>query len=447
MPSREEKLYRCSACGYRSASWMGRCPSCGAWKSFEEALSEAAEDPIGEGEIERLSLDGFSPHPSRIATGSAELDRVLGGGLVPGSALLLSGEPGVGKSTLLLQVADAVALSTGRRAVYATGEESVHQVGERAARMGLKNPSVEVIASSKAEVLLRAAGSGVGLLVVDSVQTVGSSKLDSPPGTPSQVRAVAELFVRSCKERGFPLFLVGHITKEGLIAGPKALEHLVDVVLQMEGERSGSLRVLRSLKNRFGPTDELGLFEMTEEGLKPIENPYEHFVSPGEAPGAAVASLMEGRRPLFLEVQALLCQSAFPYPRRVAFGLSSSKLLILLAVLEQSLGLKRLRNMDVYVNVSGGIRPSDPAIDLAVCASVISALEGFPLSKGWAFCGEVGLSGEVKRARGMSSRLKEARRLGFKAVWANSDEADGTLARARDLRSLANAIRGGGDGR
>ncbi len=419
--------YVCQSCGAAQGRWAGRCDACGAWNSMvEEPL--AATVPHGGSKARSRksqglmleSLSGAGAPPPRLPSRIAEFDRVTGGGLVPGSALLVGGEPGVGKSTLLLQVAARLA-GEDRLVIYVSGEEAIDQVRLRARRMGLAEASVELAAATQVEPILATleAGPTPDLVVVDSIQTLWVQGLESAPGTVSQVRASAQSLIRTAKARGFALVLVGHVNKEGAIAGPKVLEHMVDAVLSIEGERGHPFRILRADKNRFGATEEIGVFEMTEAGLVEVANPSALFLSErAEAvSGSAVFAGIEGTRPILVEVQALVAGEAPGSPRRAVVGWDQGRLAMLLAVLETRCGL-RLSSRDVYLNVVGGLRIVEPAADLAVAAALISALCDKPVPAGSVLYGEVGLGGEVRPVSRPELRLKEAAKLGFDQAFA-----------------------------
>lgn len=365
--------------------------------------------------VERLS-DLPPEGEERFETGISEMDRVLGGGIVQGSLILLGGDPGVGKSTLLLEVAGSLG-KRGVKTLYVSAEESPRQLAMRARRLGLGLETLHVSGEVVVEEIVRAAEDfGPRVLFVDSVQTVFMEALSSSPGSVSQVRETGGVFLRLAKERGMTVFLVGHVTKEGIIAGPRTLEHMVDVVLYLEGEKGHSLRVLRSPKNRFGPTDETGLFEMTEKGLVPVSSMNLVDLSAPPVPGVAAASVMEGARPLTVELQALVSFNPFPVPTRRATGYDYSRFAMLLAVLEKRAGV-RIRNQDVYVNVAGGLRIYDPGADLALAVAVASANNGFRVDRASVFVGEIGLVGEIRPVRGLRQRLLEAKRAGFRTAF------------------------------
>jgi len=429
--ARPAAAFRCSECGWAGAKWFGRCPECQAWGSIAETdapRTKVAAAPVSEARAARpiteLGGEGVAHSPSGIG----ELDRVLGGGLVPGAAILLSGEPGVGKSTLLLEAAARVARG-GRRVLYVTAEESAGQVRLRAGRTGALDDELYLAAETDlAAVLGQLDAVRPGLLVVDSVQTVSSALVDGAPGQPAQVREVAGALVRVAKERGIPLLLVGHVTKDGSVAGPRTLEHLVDVVLGFEGDQQTGLRFLRALKNRFGPTDEVGCFEMTGDGIAELPDPSGLFLSRGRTPvsGTCVTVALEGRRALPVEVQALVVATQAPQPRRVVNGVDASRLAMLLAVLERRCAL-RLSQMDVYVSTVGGIRLVEPAADLAIALAVASAVRDEALPAGLAAIGEISLAGELRPVAAAERRAGEARRLGFTGLLG---EEAGTLREA-----------------
>ncbi|QJA05475.1 DNA repair protein RadA [Thermosulfurimonas marina] len=401
--------YRCQECGYRSVKWLGRCPGCGAWESFAEEREEktprvSRSSPARILRLSEVSGEGFK----RYASGLSEFDRVLGGGLVPGALVLIGGDPGIGKSTLLLQVAGRY-LSQGLSVIYLCGEESPGQVRLRAERLKIPG-ELELLPETDLSAALPAVRERhPAILMVDSIQTVYLPELSSAPGSVSQVREATAALLRLAKEEGVAIFLVGHVTKEGVIAGPRVLEHLVDVVLYFEGERSGPYRLLRAVKNRFGPVDEIGVFEMREAGLFPVENPSRFFLSGG---GGAVFPALEGTRPLLVEIQALVVKSYLASPRRTAVGFDPWRLSMLLAILEKHLGVS-FYDRDVFLNVAGGLRLRETGADLAVCAALLGSRLEKDLPEKTVFCGEVGLSGEVRPVLALETRLKEARRLGF----------------------------------
>ena len=419
--ARGKSTYVCQSCGTVSGRWSGRCEACGAWNSIvEEVASEAPPGGLSKGtrrsgrRIEFVDLQGESEPAPRLVSGIGEFDRVCGGGLVPGSAMLVGGDPGIGKSTLLLQA--AAALGQTAEAIYVSGEEAVEQVRLRAKRLGLEAAAVRLAAATSVRDLVASLDrpDAPGLVIIDSIQTMHVDALESAPGTVAQVRASAQELVRVAKRRGFCLLLVGHVTKDGMIAGPKVLEHMVDCVLTFEGERGHQFRILRATKNRFGPTDEIGVFEMTDKGLMEVSNPSELFLAErrGNVAGAAVFAGVEGTRPLLVEVQALVSPSPLGTPRRTAVGWDSGRLGMILAVLEARCGLV-MAGKDVYLNIAGGLRIGEPAADLAVAAALISSACERPVPEGCVVFGEIGLSGEVRAVSQSDLRLKEAAKLGF----------------------------------
>ncbi|HEY2766596.1 MAG TPA: DNA repair protein RadA [Pseudonocardiaceae bacterium] len=409
--------HRCAECGHEVAKWVGRCPECHAWGSVA-AVGGRAVERVAAGApstparpISQVDLQSALATP----TGVAELDRVLGGGLVPGAVVLLAGEPGVGKSTLLLEVAHCCA-KAGRRALYVTGEESAGQVRLRAERTGALHDDLFLTAESDlATVLGHLDAVDPGLLIVDSVQTMSCAGAEGSPGGVSQVRAVAGELISTAKERELPVVLVGHVTKDGTVAGPRVLEHLVDVVLQFEGDRHSTLRMVRGIKNRFGPADEIGCFELSDQGITGLPDPSGLFLTQraGVVPGTAVTVVVEGKRPLLGEVQALVAESALANPRRAVSGLDSSRVAMILAVTERRAGV-RLSGSDVYTATVGGMRVTEPAADLAIALAVASAAGDLLLPPNAVAIGEVGLAGEVRNVTGMRRRLVEAARLGFR---------------------------------
>lgn len=408
--------FRCAECGWTSPRWVGRCGECQAWGT----LAEAGGPPAGTTQARAVAVPARpiaeveASHAATWATGVDELDRVLGGGIVSGAVVLLAGEPGTGKSTLLLDVASRAA-AQARTVLYVTGEESAAQVRLRGERIGALRPRLLLAAETDlATVLGHVEQVGPDLLVVDSVQTIGSDALEGAPGNVGQVREVAASLIRVAKQRGMATMLVGHVTKDGSIAGPRVLEHLVDVVCQFEGDRHSRLRLLRAVKNRYGPTDEVGCFDLSDTGIVGLPDPSGLFLSRRDAPvpGTAVTVALEGRRPLVAEVQALVAPSALANPRRATSGLDGPRVAMALAVLDRRLGIG-LARQDTYVATVGGVRLTEPAADLAVALAVASSASGTPLRQGLVAVGEVGLAGEVRRVVGVGRRLAEAARLGF----------------------------------
>ncbi len=410
--------YVCQDCGSVHAKWAGKCEACGAWNSMVEEVVEASAPkglkPGGGRRLTFVELDGKTADTPRRVTGIGEFDRVLGGGLVPGSATLIGGDPGIGKSTVLLQA--VAGLSGTSRCAYVSGEEAVDQVRMRARRLGVANAVVGLAAATSVRDIVASleTADGPDVVVIDSIQTMYVDALDSAPGTVAQVRASAQELIRVAKRRGIALLLVGHVTKEGTIAGPRVLEHMVDTVLYFEGERGHQFRILRGVKNRFGPTDEIGVFEMTERGLVEVGNPSALFLSDrqDDVSGACVFAGMEGTRPVLVEIQALVAPSPFGTPRRAVVGWDSNRLAMVTAVLEARCGVSLAGN-DVFLNVAGGLRVSEPAADLAVAAALVSSLTGVPVPKGSVVFGEIGLAAEVRAVAHAEPRLKEAAKLGF----------------------------------
>ena len=418
--AKPEHIFTCQACGAIWPKWAGKCDACGEWNTLVEEATRsvvpgALAAPTGKKNkaLSFVALAGENDPPPRLATGISELDRVCGGGLVAASAVLIGGDPGVGKSTLLLQAAAALARS-GARVAYVTGEEAEAQVQDRARRLGAADAPVQLAAETDLRKIidgLKAMRPDV--VIVDSIQTVWADGLEAAPGTVAQVRACAHELVRYAKKSGAALILVGHVTKDGQIAGPRVVEHLVDAVIYFEGERGMPFRILRAVKNRFGPTDEIGVFEMAEQGLVETPNPSALFLGPsGERPsGAAVFAGVEGSRPVLVEIQALAAPTAYGKPRRAVVGWDSSRLAMILAVLETRCGLS-FSGRDVYLSVAGGLRITEPAADLAVAAALTSALADVALPNRCVVFGEVALSGEVRAAGRSDLRLKEAKKLG-----------------------------------
>ena len=422
MAKTAKQNYVCQNCGAAYTRWAGKCASCDAWNSLQEEQSITAVPGTGlaastNGQIVTLQgLAGDTSETPRFATGIDELDRVTGGGIVPGCAMLIGGEPGIGKSTLLLQLAASLA-NKGRRCIYFTGEEAIAQVRLRADRLGLSKSPVELGAETSLSNIMAtlAKGPAPDLVVIDSIQTLWADALESSPGTVSQVRGATQALIRYAKTSGAALLLVGHVTKEGQIAGPKVIEHMVDTVLYFEGDRGHPFRILRAVKNRFGATDEIGVFEMVHTGLREVANPSELFLGDRDSvnPGTAVFAGIEGSRPVLVEIQALVAPSALGTPRRAVVGWDSNRLSMLLAVLDARCGVA-LSAHDVYLNVAGGLKIGEPAADLAACAALLSSLSGVALPCEQVYFGEISLSGAIRPAGHMTARLKEAAKLGFK---------------------------------
>ena len=411
----------CQSCGNVAPRWQGRCEACGAWNSMVEegaaaGIGAQAARTARKGRVFSLGELGTTEQPvPRLRTGIAEFDRVTGGGFVAGSVLLLGGEPGIGKSTLLIQACAALA-NAGERVVYISGEEAMDQVRLRASRLGLARAPVELAAETNVEdiVATLSAGRRPALVIIDSIQTMWTDSVEAAPGTVGQVRGAAQALIRFAKTGGAVVILVGHVTKDGQIAGPRVVEHMVDAVLGFEGEGGRDFRILRAMKNRFGPTDEIGVFEMTGGGLREVANPSALFLSQtgAVAPGAAVFAGMEGTRPLLVEVQALVAPTALGTPRRAVVGWDSNRLAMVVAVLEAHAAL-RFGQHDIYLTIAGGLRVSEPAADLAAAAALISSLSGMPLAPDTVYFGEIGLSGAVRPVAHAPARLREAAKLGF----------------------------------
>jgi DNA repair protein RadA/Sms len=435
--AKPQARYACQQCGAVAPKWTGRCEDCGAWNSLVEELPRTGP-PKGLGQssgrrggaaLDFVGLRGEAAGPPRLQTGIAELDRVCGGGLVPGSTILVGGDPGIGKSTLLLQAAAALAAGASS-AAYITGEEAIDQIRLRADRLGVAGSPVRLAAASSVRDIAAALDDARApdLVVIDSIQTMYLDTLDSAPGTVSQVRGTAQELIGLAKRRGFVVVLVGHVTKEGLIAGPRVLEHMVDTVLYFEGERGHQFRILRAVKNRFGATDEIGVFEMSDRGLVEVPNPSALFLADrsgaevdgeeaaGPIAGAAVFAGIEGTRPVLVEIQALVAPSLLGTPRRAVVGWDSTRLAMITAVLDARCGLS-IGGNDIYLNVAGGLRILEPAADLAVAAALVSALNETPVPGNTVVFGEIGLSGRVRPVGHAEARLKEASKLGFGEAW------------------------------
>jgi DNA repair protein RadA/Sms len=430
--ARRETSFICQNCGAAYGRWQGKCDACGEWNTIAEessALRVSGRTPR-KGRLFALEpLAGAAQDAPRLASGLAEFDRVTGGGFVRGSVLLLGGDPGIGKSTLLIQVAAALARG-GHRAVYISGEEAVAQVRLRAERLGLARAQVELAAETSVEDIVATLGERATprLVIVDSIQTMWTDLVEAAPGTVTQVRASAQALIRFAKRSGAAVILVGHVTKDGQIAGPRVVEHMVDAVLSFEGEGSHQFRILRAVKNRFGPTDEIGVFEMTGGGLREIANPSELFLSERDlgSPGTAVFAGIEGSRPLLVEIQALVAPTSLGTPRRAVNGWDQNRLSMVLAVLESHCGV-RLSSHDVYLNVAGGLRIQEPAADLAVAAALVSSLADAPLSPDAVYFGEISLSGAIRPVAQAAARLKEAQKLGFaRAILPEAARAEAT---------------------
>lgn len=421
MAKTKSTVFFCQECGYESPKWMGQCPACKAWNSFVE--EPAAAKKKGASGVGRVSGTEAKPmtlpqvemsDTKRFSTGMEELDRVLGGGIVPGSLVLVGGDPGIGKSTILLQVCRNLAAS-GKKVLYISGEESLQQIKIRAERIGDFSDDLKLLCETDldaiTEILTQEQPQAA---VIDSVQTMYSEEISSAPGSVSQVRQATNVFLQLAKSLGITIFLVGHVTKEGVVAGPRVLEHMVDTVLYFEGDRNAAYRVLRGVKNRFGSTNEIGVFEMRKEGLVEVPNPSEYMLSgkPEGASGSVVACSVEGTRPILVEIQALVCKTSFGLPRRTAAGVDLNRVNLLMAVLEKRAGIP-MSSCDAYVNIAGGVRMNEPAIDLGIVLAIASSYREIPIPEKTICFGEVGLSGEVRAVSMAPQRVQEAKKLGF----------------------------------
>lgn len=426
-----KKAYFCTSCGYEAAKWLGKCPACSEWNTFrEEVISKSNDKTESDSWKEEKKLVTRPRRLLEIKTGDrirynlsdAELNRVLGGGIVPGSLILLGGQPGIGKSTLLLQLA----ATTEHKVLYVSGEESEDQIKMRGDRIGLDNEQCYIYTETDVTKLLKSAMElQPQLMIVDSIQTLHTPYLDSSTGSISQIRECTGELQKFAKETNIPILVIGHITKDGSIAGPKVLEHMVDVVLQFEGEKNYNYRILRTLKNRFGSTDELGIYAMQADGMRPVENPSEILVSQNDEnlSGSAIAASIEGLRPIMIEAQALVAPSVYGTPQRSATGYDLRRLSMLLAVLEKRSGLAFGMN-DVFLNIAGGIKVVDPAIDLAIVAALVSSLHDISIDKKITFAGEVGLSGEVRAVNRIAQRIQEADRMGYTTMYISKYNGD-----------------------
>lgn len=421
--AKAKRYFFCRECGYQSSSWLGRCPECGKWNTFDEEVVKSASPATRQSNtstllpsepllIEQVKYD----ETIRMQTHCDELDRVLGGGIVPGSLLLLGGEPGIGKSTLLLQTALAM---KGKRLLYVSGEESEQQIKMRGDRIGKPQGEMYVVSETSTQRIFEHIGTvKPELLIIDSIQTVCSEEIDSSAGSISQIRECTTVFQRYAKQSGVPVLLIGHITKDGTLAGPKVMEHIVDAVLQFEGDRNYGFRILRALKNRFGSTAEIGIFEMLGSGLREVPNPSEILLSQRDETlsGSAISATLEGARPIFIEVQSLVSSAVYGTPQRNANGFDFRRLSMLLAVLEKRCGFK-LGAKDVFLNIAGGLRVSDPAIDLAVACSILSSNVDIPIPPTVCMAAEMGLNGEIRPVTRVEQRIAEAGRLGFEKIF------------------------------
>ncbi len=426
--------YVCQQCGHETPQWYGKCPNCGEWNTLVETVKDVGgsvgkssyKSPAGGAKPQKLS-DVRHIEKNRLKSGFSEFDRVTGGGIVPGSVTLLAGDPGIGKSTLLLHVLAKIG------GLYISGEESPEQVKLRAKRLGIAGDNVAILPETNAETIAQAATGNYPLIIVDSIQTLSSSDLEGMAGSVGQIRHSAEVLIAAAKSHGVPMIIVGHVTKEGAIAGPKVLEHMVDAVLYLEGERFANARILRTLKNRFGAVEEVGIFEMNDAGLKEVANPSALFLQDRvkNVPGSVVTVIMEGTRPMLVEIQALAVPSQLAMPRRVANGVEFNRLQLLVAILQKRLSLP-LGSFDIFVNVSGGLRVGEPAADLAVALAIISSFKNKAIDPKTAVFGELGLLGEVRTIGASERRIKEAKRLGFTTVI--------SPASVKNLKQAANIV-------
>lgn len=442
--AKERVRYVCSECGEVSLSWAGKCPHCGAWSTLqEELIMETAPGKMASSgrKLVPSTVSSLIKHDQkRLETGMDDVDSVLGGGVVIGSVTLIAGQPGIGKSTLLLQLADAVAKK--HKVLYVSGEESGHQIGLRAERLGVSSKQLELATSTSADdIAATIATNDFDMVVVDSIQTVAASGISSAAGSVSQITNSTQLLLQAAKRSVTAVVLVGHVTKEGSIAGPKVLEHVVDVVLQLEGDRYGGFKVLRATKNRFGPTTEAGIFEMDEQGLKPVKNPSAALLAERQvSDGSIVLATLEGTRPLLVEVQALVNKTSYGYPKRAASGIDLNRVNLLVAMLERRTKLS-LADQDIYINIVGGMRITEPAADLAICMAIGSAAKGLQLKANAVVFGEVGLSGEVRHVPYIEKRVAEAKKLGFDAAIGplqKSGKKLNFLLGVRDVRDALN---------
>ena len=417
--AKKETLFVCQSCGHQSAKWLGKCPECGEWNSLvEEKPTRKTRNGFKLRDVTAVPfIEIESQDDVRVPSGVTEFDRVLGGGIVPGTLVLIGGDPGIGKSTLLLQVADKLS-AAGSIVLYVSGEESERQIKLRGERLAVEAKNVYLLPETNLENIINEIERlKPGAIIVDSIQTVFSSAIESAPGSVSQVREVAHQFLLLAKNRGIPIFLIGHITKEGSIAGPKVLEHIVDTVLYFEGERHHNHRIVRAVKNRFGAANEVGVFEMTGTGLKPVANPSQMFLQerPQNVAGSIVTACMEGTRPLLVEIQALVSGTKYGTGRRMTQGLDQNRVALLIAMLEKRAGLQ-LTGDDVFVNIAGGLEVDEPAVDLGVVTAIVSSFKNMTVDPHTAVFGEVGLTGEVRGAMQASVRAREAQALGFKKI-------------------------------
>ncbi|MDX9977310.1 MAG: DNA repair protein RadA [Candidatus Cloacimonadales bacterium] len=420
-------MFFCKECGFESTKWLGKCPSCNAWNSFTETAKLVQKGKKNTHHLTDhsnraipLSEVTFDPNQSRISSGLSELDCVLGGGIVPGMVALIGGEPGIGKSTIMLQVADL--LANNKKVLYVSGEESSEQIKLRSMRLGINNVSLYLLCQNNVEQIIQEIeNTDPDFIVIDSIQAVYLNAIDSMPGSISQIRETANVLTRLAKHKNIPLFFVGHVTKDGAVAGPKVLEHMVDTVLYFEGELTNQFKILRTTKNRFGSTNEIGIFEMTDKGLKQVENPSEQFImNQNNYSGTAISCVLEGTRAFLIEVQALVSPTNYGNAQRVSVGFDQKRLALLLAVIEKNLMLN-MKELDVFINFSGGIKVVEPGTDLALIAALLSSFRDKSLREKTVFIGEVGLNGDIRTVSQMDKRVKEALKLGFKEIFTATD--------------------------
>ena len=451
MPKQSNTIFICQNCGFESRKWLGKCPECGEWNSLvEERLLTTKKGRSGNGfrvrEAKAVAYSEIeSQDDTRVSSGVTEFDRVLGGGIVPGTLVLLGGDPGIGKSTLMLQVADKLS-TAGKKVLYVSGEESERQIKLRGERLRIAAPNLLLLPETNLENILREVDRiQPAAIIVDSIQTTFSTEIESAPGSVSQIREVAAQFLLLAKNRGVPVFLIGHVTKEGSIAGPRALEHIVDTVLYFEGERHHNHRIVRATKNRFGAANEVGVFEMTTSGLAPVANPSQMFLAerPADAAGSVVTACIEGTRPMLVEIQALVSTSKYGTGRRMTQGVDQNRVALMIAMLEKRAGMQLLGD-DVFVNIAGGLEVDEPAVDLGVVAAIASSFRNTAIDPHTAVFGEVGLTGEVRGATQATVRAREAQALGFKKVIMPASNTNGLErllgVRAVGVRSVEEAL-------
>ena len=442
MASKLKSRYICQSCGFVSPRWIGKCPECNSWNSFTEEIISTDKKKLerdiskkaSSAEVHLLTeVKTQGEHRSR--TGLEEFDRVLGGGIVKGSVMLIGGDPGIGKSTLMIQIAEKL---KDKVFLYVSGEESPLQIKMRADRLNFHTNNFYVLPETDMDIVQAVIQDrSPDFVVIDSIQTMYRNELESAPGTVSQLRECTALLINIAKSSGIPIFIVGHITKDGSIAGPKIIEHMVDVVLQFEGERTHLYRILRGIKNRFGSTNEIGIFEMTEAGLKEVKNPSEVFLSQRNygASGCVISSSIEGTRPILIEVQALVTETSFGFPQRTSMGYDVKRLNILIAVLEKKLGLF-LNKYDIFINIAGGVKVNEPAVDFAIAASIFSSLRDIPIDSETVLVGEVGLAGEIRTISGIDRRINEADKLGFKKILVPKSNLKGSNTGKRKIEII-----------